>query len=262
MHWQKYWELYKIGVKKASAYKLMVAASFGSSILYIVLLIAVWTAISASADLEGGLTRVISYIILGQVISNSTSMGTEKWFGHKIREGTIVNELKRPVSVIAQSYLHQVGWKSLETLVKAIPLLIIGLAFTGLEAPGMYNLAGFAASVLLSFHLMFAVSLCTSMLVFWTKIESGIRFTRSMAVDFLSGVVFPLYLLPETLKSIFYALPFHLLVDGPINVFLMERTGSAVTSLLFHQLIWILVFLVIAELLWLKAKKKLTVQGG
>lgn len=262
MRLSKYWELYKIGVKKASAYRLMAAASFTSTLLYIILLLAVWTAISKSAQLTGGLTRVVSYIILGQVINSSTGVGTEEWFGGKIRSGTITNELKRPVSLISQAYLHEAGWKSFDTLLKSIPLIVIGVALTSLELPSLYNLLGFIAAVVLSFNLAVSVALSTSMLVFWTKTDSGIRFTRSMIINFLSGVVFPLYLLPEGLKTIFYLFPFHLMVDGPINVFLMQRTGEAVIGLLFQQIIWIFIFFVVANLLWLKAKKKLTVQGG
>lgn len=262
MYWRKYWELYKTGIKEASAYRLMTAASFGSTFLYIVLLISVWTAISQSAQLEGGLSRVISYIILGQVINSSVSMGIEKWFGDKIRHGTITNELKRPLSLMSQAYLHEIGWQSFDTLMKSIPLLAVGIAFTSLELPTSANLIGFVASVILGFHLMLSVAMSTSMLVFWTKIDSGIRFTRSTLINFLSGVVFPLYLLPEGLKQVFYTLPFHLIVDGPINIFLMQRTGSDITNLLLQQIFWIAVFFILAQLLWLKARKKLTVQGG
>lgn len=262
MGWRKYWELYKMGVKEASAYKLMSLASFASTFLYIVLLLAVWTAISQSAQLEGGLSRVISYIVLGQVINSSISMGIETWFGHKIRNGTITNELKRPISLIKQAYLHEIGWQSFDTLLKSVPLLVIGIVFTGLEMPSFYNFVGFVVSVVLSFHLMLAVAMSTSMLVFWTKVDNGIRFTRSTIVNFLSGVVFPLYLLPESLQTVFYILPFHLMVDGPINIFLMQRTGDAVIGLMLQQLLWIGIFFVVAQLLWIKARKKLTVQGG
>ncbi|MFB6245269.1 MAG: ABC transporter permease [Candidatus Nanohaloarchaea archaeon] len=262
MYLRKYWELYKTGVKEASAYRLMSVSSFFSTLIYIVLLLAVWTAISQSADLAGGLSRVISYIVLAQVINSSISMGIEQWFGYKIRQGTIVNELKRPVSLFSQAYLHEVGWQSFDTLLKSVPLLVIGVAFTGLEIPGMYNFAAFLISVVLSFHLMLALALSTSMLVFWTKTDSGVRFTRSTIVSFLSGVVFPLYLLPEGLKEIFYVLPFHLVVDGPINIFLMQTTGSAITDMLLQQLMWIGIFFATSQLLWYKAKKKLTVQGG
>lgn len=262
MYLKKYWELFKTGVKEAVAYRLMTISSFFSTFLYIVLLISVWTAIAQSATLEGGLSRVISYVVLGQVINSSISTGVEKWFGHKIREGTIVNELKRPVSVITHAYFHEIGWQATDTVLKGVPLLAIGILFTSMQVPSAANFLGFLASVILGFHLMLAVAMNTSMLVFWTKIDGGLRFTRSSIVNFLSGVVFPLYLLPEGLQDIFYALPFHLIVDGPINVFLMQRNGYAILDLLLQQLLWIGIFSFTALLLWRKAQKKLTVQGG
>ena len=262
MAWRKYWEMYKTGIKEASAYRLMSVSSFFSTIVYIVLLLAVWTAISKSSDLVGGLSRVVSYIVLAQVINSSISQGLEKWFGSKIRKGTIVNELKRPVSLLSQAYLHEIGWQSFDTLLKSVPLLVIGVLFTGLELPPVQNLLAFVVAVVLSFHLMLVLALSTSMLVFWTKTDGGVRFTRVTIVNFLSGVIFPLYLLPESLRQIFYVLPFHLLVDGPIQVFLMQKTGTEVLIMFGQQIFWILVFFGVANLLWYKAKKKLTVQGG
>lgn len=258
----KYWELLKTGVKEATAYKLMTISSFFSTFLYIVLLISVWTAISKSATLEGGLTRVISYVVLGQVINSSISTGVERWFGSKIRHGTIVNELKRPVSLITHAYLHEVGWQSVDTVLKSVPLLLIGVMFTSLQFPSLMNMVGFILSVIVGFHLMLSIALNTSMLVFWTKIDDGLRFTRSTTVSFLSGVIFPLYLLPETLRDAFYLLPFHLIVDGPINIFLMRRTGMDIVTLLLQQVAWTLFFSFTMLLLWRKARKKLTVQGG
>jgi len=258
----KYWEMYKMGVKKASAYRLMSISSFASTFLYIVLLLAVWTAISKSATLAGGLSRVVSYIVLAQVINSSIDTGIEQWFGEKIKKGTITNELKRPVSLMSQAYFHETGWQSFDTLLKSVPLLVIGLLFTSLEMPGMYIFLAFLASVFLSYHLLLSVAMCTSMLVFWTKTSSGVRFTRVSIVNFMSGVVFPLYLLPESIKPVFYILPFRLLVDGPINIFLMQGTGPEIANLLLQQAFWIAVFFVLANLLWLRAKKKLTVQGG
>jgi len=100
------------------------------------------------------------------------------------------------------------------------------------------------------------------MLVFWTKTDNGVRFMRSNVISFLSGVVFPLYLLPGFLQDVFYFLPFHLIIDGPINVYLGNRTGNDLLMLFGQQVLWISIFCLATLLLWRKAKKKLTVQGG
>ncbi|MFB6244747.1 MAG: ABC transporter permease [Candidatus Nanohaloarchaea archaeon] len=262
MRLRKYIDLYRAGFKKASHYRLQTAASLVSSILYIVMLYAVWTAIASSGTLEGGLTKVLSYIIVAQVVQRFVGTALESYFGDKIRKGTIVNQMKRPISVRAQAYLHQAGWQSFELLTRAFPILILGLAFTQLRLPGPVYLLSFSASVLMSFHLMFAVAFCTSMLTFWTKTANGIRFTRSNIIRLFSGALFPLYLLPDGVKQLFYILPFHLIIDGPINLFLMETAGGDILTLLAQQLVWTGVFLLLGELLWRKAKKKLTVQGG
>jgi len=100
------------------------------------------------------------------------------------------------------------------------------------------------------------------MAIFWTEVHWSIRMMRNIVQNLFSGVLFPLYLLPDGLATVFNALPFQSMVDGPISIFTMEATGQAAVMVLLKQMGWFIVLLVLGEAAWRYAKTKLTVQGG
>lgn len=262
MNFRKYIELARNSFSQAMAYRLDALNVFLSSLVFLVLYYAVWSSIAESGQLEGGLNQVMTYIVVGQVISNTVFNQTEKFVGQKIRKGTIVNELKRPVSLFSQMYFHDLGQSIFNLISKAIPLMFISFLFIEISFPGPVNTLGFFVSLFLSFNLVFLLGFITSMLVFWTKVEWSIRMMRNTLQNLFSGVLFPLYLLPTELGRIFNLLPFKSMVDTPIQIFTMQVTTVDIIPLLFKQVVWIILLFLISKFAWRKAKKKLTVQGG
>lgn len=194
------------------------------------------------------------------MVQNTAFINVEKFLGPKIRHGTIVNELKRPLSVISQAYFHEVGNSAFNFLVKSIPVAVAGSFFVDLSID-LFTALYFLLSLLLSFNLVFLLSYTTSMMIFWTKVEWAIRGSRNHVQKLLSGVAFPLFLIPEPFYSIFQSLPFQAMVDGPVRIF----TGASISqtySILLNQVFWMAVLFILAHLSWKKARKKLTVQGG
>ncbi|MFB6182543.1 MAG: ABC transporter permease [Candidatus Nanohaloarchaea archaeon] len=259
---RKYLEFLKIGFKESTAYRFDAAMSLISSVFYLIMVYAIWHAIAQAGTLKGGLSTVISYILIGQIVSNSVFVNVENFFNDRIREGTIVNELKRPASLRLQVYFNYIGKTLFDIISKGVPIAVIGFLFLGLKIPSTINLLGFLVSLFLSFTLVFSFSYLTSMIIFWTKIGWGIRAMRSNIQRVFSGVLFPLYLLPDTLKTVFNYLPFQAMADGPISIFMMEKTGMEILNVYQNQIFWIIVLLIGSEIMWRKAKTKLTVQGG
>lgn len=260
--YSKYYEFAEIGLKKAAAYKFNAFMALGTSLLYILLFYYIWSAIDASGTIEGGLSQVMTYLVIGQVVSNAAFIEVESFFGERIRKGTIVNELKRPVSIRLQSYAHKAGEAFFKLFTRGLPVLLVGALFFNVTLPSPLYIAVFLVSLFLSFNLVFSFSYLTAMLVFWTKIDWSVRMMRTTVQNLFSGVLFPLYLLPDGLKTLFDILPFQSMADGPISIFLMQRTGTDALMVLGKQLFWIVILLVAGELAWRKARKKLTVQGG
>lgn len=262
MKLKKYRQTIAIGLSEASAYKMTVLSQLMNSILMLVLFYALWSAIASAGTLEGGLQKVMTYLVLGQVISRGTNMNTESFLGDKIRKGTITNELKRPIPLRSYTYCHEIGWKLLQIITTSIPLMVLGILFFNVRMPSAPNMALFLVSCFLALNLVFSVAYITSLLTFWTKVSWSVRMMRNLVTDLFSGRMFPLYLLPAGIKPLFDVLPFQGMVDTPVQIFMGSVTGRELYWLLGKQILWIIILLLIGELVWRKAKKKLTVQGG
>lgn len=262
MNLRKFVEFTLMGFRSFFAYRLNSVASLLNSIIFLALMYALWSAIAASGNLQGGLTRVLSYIVLGQVVSSSIFMSVEKLLGSRIRQGEIVNELKRPMSLRTQVYFQMLGIAVFNFVFVGVPMFVIGLLFLELSFPGLATFFAFLVSMFLGYNIVYALSYIASMLIFWTKVGWSLRAMRQTVQRLFSGVYFPLYLLPPGLKPLFDFLPFQSMVDAPISIYMSGLSFRQVLLVYAEQIIWIIVLLVLGELMWLKARKKLTVQGG
>lgn len=262
MNLKKYYAVARNAFREATAYRIDAVTTLLSSIIFLVLYYAVWSAIDASGSIDGGLQKVMTYLVAGQVVSNAAFLQTEKFIGERVRKGTIVNELKRPLSLISHVYFHELGWVVFNTIAKAVPIAILGVIFLDITLPGFWNSIYFILSTFLAFNLVFLLAYANAMLIFWTKVGWSLRMTRNTVQSLFSGVLFPLYLLPAGLADVFNLLPFRAMADAPIQIFTENVTGAGVIQVFGLQLFWIAFMFIIAHLMWRKAKKKLTVQGG
>lgn len=262
MHWKKYTQFVAMGIRESTAYRLNAIMSLVNGMLYLVLAYAIWSAIAASGTLTGGFEQVMVYLVLGQVARRTVFQSVEQEIGEEIRDGTIVNELKRPLSLRGQTYCTTLGKAIFSGVTVGIPMFLIGVVFLDLTFPSPPQFAAYLASLFLAFNVVFMLSYATSMLIFWTKVSWSVRMMRHTIQELFSGVLFPLYLLPTRLEPVFYALPFQAMVDAPIRIFQGDLTGTALLTLLGQQLVWIIILFGLGHLLWKRAKTKLTVQGG
>lgn len=262
MHIKKYLQFVRTGVYESGAYRMNALMSIANAILFLILSFAIWRAIAASGTLADSLSSIMTYLVLGQVVSRTAFVSVEQQLTERIREGTIVNELKRPISLRLQLYSQLFGHVLFKGVTVGIPMMAIGTVFFNVAFPTLTNFVAFMGSLFLAFTLVFSLSYMTAMFIFWTKVGWSIRAMRSTLMDLFSGVLFPLYLLPTELQTVFNLLPFQSMVDAPIRVFRMDVTGSAILNVYAEQVLWILILTLLGELLWRRAKTKLTVQGG
>lgn len=262
MHFRKYYEIVKNGVYSGLAYRLEVFFSMLSMAVFLVLYYAIWTSVAASGKLTATVPMIMSYLAVARAISGFVFSRTERKIGTKVREGTIVNELKRPISFKTFLYLQETGTEIVELVFKSLPLMVIGMIFFGVKIPSPSYLLYFLISVVLAYNLSIFIGLSASMLVFWTKTGRGISMARQTLQSLFAGVYFPLFLLPPRLSSIFNVLPFQAIIDGPVSIFMADLSLKQIQALYIKQVAWMIFFVLLSEILWRKAKTKLTVQGG
>ncbi|MEF8880377.1 MAG: hypothetical protein V5A72_00925, partial [Candidatus Nanohaloarchaea archaeon] len=104
---KKYLSFTKVGLKEGFQYRSDALSGIAATMISLILFYFIWKAIAASGQLSQPFSTIISYVALARVIDNATSADLESWVGDRVRKGTIVNELKKPVSLKLQLYFYQ-----------------------------------------------------------------------------------------------------------------------------------------------------------
>ena len=145
-----------------------------------------------------------------------------------------------------------------------VPLLVIyPLIRHHLTFPGdAWRLLLGVPALALAALIQFTLAYCFGLLAFWFLEIQGFVILSYAAETLLSGQIFPLDLLPPALFRAAQLLPFYYMMYFPAAIF-TGRLGldSAVHGLAL-QVVWVVVFAIIARFIWLSGLRKHTAVGG
>jgi ABC-2 type transport system permease protein len=121
---------------------------------------------------------------------------------------------------------------------------------------------GFLASLVLAVVTSFGVRFVVACTAFWLLDQTGVRTMSGVVALFCSGMVLPLVIFPEPLKSILLALPWASYLQTPADIWLGHRTGLDLLAGLGLQAFWVVVLLGLCHVVLRAATRKVVVQGG
>jgi ABC-2 type transport system permease protein len=148
-------------------------------------------------------------------------------------------------------------------LTRGVAPTILGLVLFDIALPATPVAAvSFAVSLLFAIITSFAVRFLVACTAFWLLDQTGVRMLSGVLAIFLSGMTLPLVIFPEPLRSIALALPWASYLQTPADIWLGQRTGSAVLTGLTVQVLWIAVLLATCQVVLGAATRKVVVQGG
>ena len=177
----------------------------------------------------------------------------------EISRGEIINYLLKPINYFKY-------WLSRDFSSKALNLFFavgeFGLLYIILKPPFYFQsdfsqillfLVSITFAVLIYFLLIFIVNA----IPFWAP-ELGwgghFLFTIIM-VEFLSGVLFPLDILPLNIQNILSFTPFPYLIFFPLQIYLGKISGLLAFKGLLVSLVWILILWFLMKYVWQKGLK-------
>ena len=120
----------------------------------------------------------------------------------------------------------------------------------------------FIISLVFSFVINFFISFICALLCFWTENYFGITKSKQVIVNFFSGALIPLTMMPGVLQKIAYALPFQGIVYIPSSIFTESTVGRDAMYLILSQIVWCIVLYIVQVILWRCAIKKVVINGG
>jgi len=257
-------ELARINAHVVLVYRTNLALQLLSVLLQVYLLKVVWTAVYSNRGSVSGvpLATLISYLTLANLQVRVMLCEVTDYVYERVREGTIAQDLVRPVGLLPQLASIQVGRTA-----GALPLVLVALpaaAFLGGLAPpaSPANAGLYVVSVTLAYAISLAAALVLSLLVFWTFETHGVTAIYAFVTQFFAGALVPLWLFPEGLRVVAEFLPFQAVAYLPLSIYLGRLEGADAIRALGIQALWVLLLCSAAMVLWRRATRRIVIQGG
>lgn len=232
--------------------------------IQIALTVTVWRVVYANRPaVRGvGIEDAVAYAALAACLAALLVPFRFSQIPERVRTGVIANDVIRPLGVIPQSLATNAG-TSLAAIPRAAAGFALALLLGAFRPPESAGAAvAFAVSVAAGWCIAMMMNLAVSMVAFWTLETRGAFHIYRTVAAFFSGVLVPLWFMPDWLRIGLEWLPFQAQVFTPLSIYLGRLQGPALWQALAVQLGWIVVMYGMLRLIAWRALRKVVVQGG
>ena len=261
----KFFGIARLQIKEMIAYKFEVLIWGILNPIVLAVLYFLWQAIYSysGATVLRGFTfeALIAYYTLTTILSSVTWTMVDQELSHKVREGTLVNALIRPIHVFIKYLYEKISELGFVFVGQITPVIIIGVMFLHVRASSPLNLLLFVISAILAMLLSFSFAFFVGLSSFWLTKYGGVRMFRMGLQWFLGGSVVPLIFFPNFLQKISNFLPFQYIAYEPVQVFLGHYDLISSLGVIAMQLVWLAILLSLTIFGWRIALKRFSAVG-
>jgi len=216
-------------------------------------------------NLIGGLTldEMITYVAISWIGRSFYFNNIARELSGQIRDGEIAMQLIKPYNLQTVMMFEVVGESIFRLLLFTLPIMIVVVPLFGIQGPpdpALYGWSFLSFSLALVIYTQFNFLL--GCVAFYTKNIQGVLRAKMVAMDFLTGVLVPFTFFPEWFQTVVSWLPFQGISYIPVTIYLGKRPGAELFAGLAVQLAWSVILYALARLVWNRAVKQITVQGG
>lgn len=259
---KKYWQIFKISFEQEFAYKINFIMWRVRNVFQIIVTFYLWSTIFSNPgqvvfgyDRAKILTYVFALMIVRAIVLSARAVDVSG----DVAEGNLSNYLVKPVSYFKY-------WLTRDFSSKVLNLSFAAVEFTALFLilrPDFYfqsdifTLLAFLFSVIIATFIYFCLLFIVSAVPFWApELGWGAQFLVAVVViEFLSGSLFPIDILPATLQKIVMALPFPYTIFFPVQVYLGKITGAAEIQGFIISIGWLVILYYFMRFVWSKGLK-------
>lgn len=224
----------------------------------------IWKAVYGSQTTIGGIAyeTVITNFILGLGITNAFVMD-ESAVAKQVRSGDIAHELLRPIDYMGYTLSVNLGNTLFRLAMNFVPAAAVCAFIIGILPPASFPaLILSLVSVSFGYLVMFYLSFIVALISFWYFNIWSFSTIKNVVIQILSGVVMPIWFMPEPLIRFLKFTPFDSIFFIPISIYSGKLPAEAVVPALVKQIAWIAILYIIARLMWIRGIRKLVLQGG
>lgn len=260
-----YLAILKIRMKTLLQYRAAAFAAICTQLFWAILNVMILRAFYAEADSSEpiSLQQATVFVWLGQALLQVIPWSIDKEIEGQVRNGNVAYELIRPFHLYGLWFARSFALRFIPTLMRCLPIFIIGGCFLGLSAPisaeaGLF----FFFSVLLALLLSSAMTTLVLTSLFWTVSGEGVQRLMPHFTLLFSGTLVPLPLFPSWMQPFLNLQPFRGVMDIPCRLYTGIIPVSEAFYYLGFQFTWTLFFVFLGKWLMSRAMKNVVIQGG
>lgn len=263
--WAKYLSVFKVSWQEIFIWRTNFVLWRLRNVFQILILYFFWSTVFSNQDHLFGYTRttILTYVLGSSLIRSMVLSSRSVDVAGEIHQGILTNYLLKPISYLSYWWTRDLADKILNIIFSICELaLIVWL----LKPPILLQtdpltLVFFGLTVIIALHLYFYFSFILSFLAFWVREVWAPRFLAIVSLEFLSGGVFPLDILPPAIFSGLQFLPFTYLVFFPLKVYLGQLSIFEIMSGIAMMTGWTIILFFATQYLWMRGLRVYSAEG-
>ena len=201
------------------------------------------------------LTYVFALIIVRALVLSARAVDV----AGDITQGGLSNYLIRPINYFKYWFTRDLSSKLLNISFAFFEFIVLYLI---LRPPlyfqqNIFVIFAFLVSIIIAIMIYFYTLFIVSSVPFWApELGWGSHFLVTVImIEFLSGALFPMDILPVGIQQVVMSLPFPYLIYFPVQVYLGNITGALLVKGLLISTTWMIVLGISMKYIWSKGLK-------
>ena len=216
---------------------------------------------ASGSDIISGLTLhdTMWYLMMAETIELSRPR-VARTIAENVKDGSIAYLLNKPYDFLIYQFSVSMG----ETIFRALMTVIFGGAMVWWLAGPPPDLLSWPLTLIAvsgAWVLNFLVNGLIGLAAFVSEEVAPYEWIYQKFAFIFGGLLIPLDFYPQWLRTIAFSLPFPAMLYGPARLFVSPDTGFF-GSILWQQVIWILVLGALLVVAYRRGLSYLTVNGG
>ena len=260
-----YLAVFSARIRMLLQYRAAALAGMGTQIFWGWIRVMIFAAFyRATVDVQPmSYAEVVDYVWLSQALLALIPIWIDTEIRGMVRQGSVVYELVRPLNLYTYWYARAIASRLAPALLRAVPIMTLALLFFDLRPPASTASAlAWLAAMVGALLLGGAITTLLNITLLWTLAGEGVVHLSQAIVVLFCGLIVPLPLYPDWLRTALEYTPFAGLVDLPLRLYSGHIPADEAWRVFALQLGWTLVLVLLGRLLLSRGTRHLVVQGG
>lgn len=253
---RKYLQIFKISFQQELAYRASFVMWRVRNVMQIFLVFFLWDAVfSDSSRIVFGYDRVkiLTYVFLILILKSIVTSTKTVNIAGEIASGNLTNYLLKPMNFFKYWLTRDIASKTLNLMFAVVEVFLLYLL---LKPPffiqnNFLSITIFFIVLILAVVIFFLLLSLVSLTPLWLPEQTwGPIFLLITITEFLSGGIFPLDILPQSLQNALYLTPFPYLLFVPAQVYLGKFSTSFALKGMVVAVFWIFLLLYAIKKVW------------